>query len=307
MAKRIPLAEKCPELVQEWHPIKNGKKTPYNVSYGSGYMAWWILEHKEDRSGKVFVFEWQATVYHRSEGEGCPYLTGKRVYPGFNDLASICPELIDQVHPIKNDGLTATNIFAFSNKKIWWLYPYDDPITGNHFDFEWEATVASRVRGNGCPYISNQSLWKGFNDFKTRFPRLALEWNYKRNKKRPEDYMPNSREKVWWLYPYDDPDTGKHYDFEWEARITNRVQDDSGCPFLSNNAVFKGFNDLATKRPDLADEWDCDKNRIRPDEVTLFSNKKRWWICPICGNKWYAAPAKRASGQECSCRTGFSP
>ena len=77
--------------------------------------------------------------------------------------------------------------------------------------------------------------------------------------------MPNSKEKVWWIYSYDDPETCRHFDFEWKARITDRVQDDSGCPFLSNNAVWKGFNDLRTKRPDLADEWDFEKNGIKKD------------------------------------------
>ena len=43
------------------------------------------------------------------------------------------------------------------------------------------------------------------------------------------------------------------------------------------------------------------KNKIKPNEVTLYSNKKRWWICPKCDKSWFASPAKRANGQECSC------
>lgn len=295
------VADKCPELINQWHPTLNGEHTPYNTSYGSGYQAWWILEYYDDRTGNSFVFEWPAAVYHRTKGEGCPYLTGKKVYPGFNDLATICPSIAEQVHPVLNGGLTACDIFAFSNKKIWWIYPYDDPISGKHYDFEWEAEVASRVNGNGCPFISNQRLWKGYNDFATRYPKLAEQWNYSLNKKRPEDYMPNSKEEVWWIYPYDDPVSGKHFDFEWKARITNRVQDNGGCPFLSGNAVWVGYNDLPSKRQDLADQWDYKKNRVKPTEVSLFSNTKRWWVCPECQNSWYASPAKRAAGQECKC------
>lgn len=295
------LATKCPELVKEWHPTLNGDKTPESVSFGSGYMAWWILEYNDPKTNKIFVFEWPAAVYHRSKGEGCPFLTGKKVYPGFNDLSTICPEIGKQVHPTKNGNRTALDIVAYSNKKIWWIYPYDDPDTGKHFDFEWDASPASRIDSKGCPFLSNQRLWIGFNDLKTKYPRIASEWNYELNKKKPEDYMPNSRDKVWWIYPYDDPITGKHFDFIWQARITHRVQDDSNCPFLSNQAVFKGFNDLATKRPDLAEEWDFEKNKITPDAVTLYSNKKRWWKCQKCGKSWYAAPSKRAYGQGCRC------
>lgn len=296
------LAYKCPKLITEWHPTRNGDKTPYNISYGSGYKAWWILLYEDPRTGKSFKFEWQSAVYHRSKGEGCPFLVGKKIYPGFNDLATVCPELINQVHPTKNGEITAMDIAAYSNKKIWWLFPYDDARTNQHFEFEWEASSASRIKNRGCPFLSNQRLWRGFNDLKTRYPRIASEWNYELNENGPEDYMPNSREKVWWLFPYDDSISGKHYDFKWEARITNRVQDNSGCPYLSNNAVWKDFNDLASKRPDLAKEWDNKKNKnILPDSITLYSNKKRWWRCQKCGESWYASPAKRANGQECKC------
>ena len=302
MKKERTLACHCPDLIKEWHPTLNGDKTPYNVSYGSGYMAWWILLYDDPKTGNQFKFEWQSAVYHRTKGEGCPFLSGKKVYAGFNDLATICPQLIDQVHPVKNGQLTASDIIAYSNKKIWWVYSYDDIKTKKHFEFEWEATPASRIASNGCPFLSNQRLWKGFNDLKTRYPRIASEWNYEMNEKGPEDYMPNSREKVWWTYPYDDPVSGRHFDFIWEARITNRVQDNGGCPYLSNNAVWEGFNDLASRRPDLAKEWDYEKNKkITPNMITLYSGKKRWWTCPKCGGSWYASPAKRAAGQECKC------
>ena len=303
MEKERTLAYHNPKLVKEWHPEKNGDKTPYNTSYGSGYKAWWILKYFDSKIGKTFLFEWQAYVYHRSAGEKCPYLSGKKVLAGFNDIASVCQDLSNQVHPEKNGGKKATDIAAYSNKKIWWIYPYDDPITGKHFDFEWEASPASRMASSGCPFLSNQKLWKGYNDLKTRFQRIASEWNYDKNLRNPEDYMPNSREIVWWIYPYDDPITGKHFDFEWEARITNRVQDDGKCPFLSNNDVWKGFNDLASRRPDLAEEWDYEKNKVKPDSITLYSNCKRWWRCPKCNKSWYASPAKRALGQECQCNT----
>ena len=301
--KERTLAFHNPELIDEWHPTLNGNHTPYNISYGSGYKAWWYIKYFDSRTRKEFVFEWQAAVYHRSKGEKCPYLAGKKVYPGFNDFASICPELVVQFHPTKNGNITARNIAAHSNKKVWWIYPYTDPKTKKEFVFEWEATPYSRIINPGCPFLSNQRLWKGYNDLKTRYPRIAGEWNYEMNELRPEDYMPNSKKKVWWIYPYDDPITGNHIDFVWKAKITHRVQDDGGCPFLSNNAVWKGYNDLASKRPDLANEWDYEKNKKTPDEVTLYSNIKRWWKCSRCGKLWFASPAKRATGQECSCIT----
>lgn len=43
--------------------------------------------------------------------------------------------------------------------------------TGKHFDFEWEAVISGRLKGQGCPYLAknNQKVWLGFNDFKNSF------------------------------------------------------------------------------------------------------------------------------------------
>ena len=293
------MATRAPQLVKEWHPTKNKEKTPFNVTYGSAYYAWWILYYTDSVSGKTFCFEWQARVYHRFRGEGCPFLVGKKVYPGFNDLATKAPDLALQVHPIKSPK--ASTIIAYSNKPIWWLYPYDDPETGKHFDFEWQASPSSRLRNPGCPFLSSQRLWPGFNDFQTLYPELAKEWCWEKNDKGPDEYMPNSRHEVWWKYPYDDPSSGNHYDFVWKAKITNRVQDKGGCPFLSGNALWEGFNDLKSQRPELAAEWAYEKNHLKPEEVMAYSDRKRWWKCPKCGKNWYASPAKRARGQNCKC------
>lgn len=72
---------------------------------------------------------------------------------GYNDLATINPELNKQWHPTKNGYLKPTDVTASSGQKVWWLYPYDDPITKKHFDFEWQAKIYHRNRGNGCPYL----------------------------------------------------------------------------------------------------------------------------------------------------------
>ncbi|MBR3363844.1 MAG: zinc-ribbon domain-containing protein [Solobacterium sp.] len=39
---------------------------------------------------------------------------------------------------------------------------------------------------------------------------------------------------------------------------------------------------LAFERPDLLKEWDFEKNLLicAPDEISVGSNKKVWWICP---------------------------
>ncbi len=51
---------------------------------------------------------------------------------GKNDLATLYPKLAKEWHPSKNGDLTPESVLPNSNKKVWWLLPYDDPITGKH-------------------------------------------------------------------------------------------------------------------------------------------------------------------------------
>lgn len=52
--------------------------------------------------------------------------------------------------------------------------------------------------------------------------------------------------------------------------------------------------------PDIASQWDYDKNiEITPDTITFGSHQKVWWKCPICGQSYQkrisnrTAPSKR--------------
>ena len=122
---------------------------------------------------------------------------------------------------------------------------------------------------------------------------LLNEWDYKKNKLLPSEVTAGSAKKVWWLQPYDDNDTGKHFDFSWQAKIGHRTRG-TGCPYLSGNKVWKGFNDLATTHPELAAEWDYGKNGdLKPEDVTSGNSKKAWWKCSICGHGWKSVISNR--------------
>ena len=229
------LATTYPELANQWHPYKNGELKPTNLSAGSNQKVWWYLSYDDPKTGKHFDFEWEATVANRVRGDNCPYLSGHLVWPGFNDLSTVNSELASEWHPTKNGDLRPENITVMSNQKVWWLLPYDDPKTGKHFDFEWQATVYSRIDGEGCPYLSGKTILVGFNDLETVNPKLASEWHpIKNGNLKPTDVTANSDKKVWWLLSYDDPKTGKHFDFEWQATVNSRSKG-NGCPYLSTS------------------------------------------------------------------------
>ena len=310
------LATTNPSLAGEWDYKLNIGLTPSDVTANSGKNVWWHLQYDipndymvENLRGKRVDFRWQAAVSDRNNGNGCPFLSGKAVWPGFNDLRTTNPELAKQWHPTKNGELTAVQVTASSNKKVWWLYPYDDPKTGKHFDFEWEAIVSSRNKGTGCPFLTGKAVWPGFNDLQTVNPSLAKLWHPTKNGKlKPTQVTINSTKRVWWMYPYDDLKTGKHFDFEWQSSIVTQNISKHYCPYLSNQAIWKGFNDLQTINPRLASQWHPTKNgNLKPEQVTFGSRRKVWWLLPYDDKKtgihydfeWQASISKRARGVNC--------
>ena len=214
----------------------------------------------------------------------------------YNDLRSTHPCLSAQWHPTLNEDLRPEDVTAQSHKSVWWLFPYNDLQSGNYYEFTWKAPIYNRANGEGCPFLTGNAVWVGYNDLETFRPDLALQWHPTRNKDlRPDGVTTGCKRNVWWLLPYDDPTTGKHYDFEWQASVQDRVKG-KGCPFLSvAPAVWKGFNDLSTTHPAVASEWHPTKNRRKsPDSVYKYSTKKVWWKCSRCGHEWYATVRSRA-------------
>ena len=128
-------------LSKQWHPTKNRNLTPSDVTVGSNKKVWWQCEKEH---------EWESTVKNRSKGNGCPYCSGKRA-TSKNCLQALNPKLAKQWHPNKNGDLTPSDVMMGSGKKVWWQ------CERGH---EWEATINSRTRGNGCPYCNKMKAKK---------------------------------------------------------------------------------------------------------------------------------------------------
>ena len=254
--KSSSLLNTNPILSAQWHPYKNEKLTPLMVSAKSNKKVWWKCEKGH---------EWQAVISSRTNRHNCPYCSGQKVLKGENDLATVNPDLATQWHPSKNKNLTSSDITANSSKKVWWL------CDKGH---EWQAAVYSRSIGSGCPYCANfnQRVLIGYNDLLTTNPILASEWHPTKNGElSPEMFISGSSKKVWWRC--------KKCSNEWEATIRKRTSG-QGCPYCSGRVAILGKNDLETCYPEIAKEWDYDKNKdIKPNEVKPFSHKKVWWKC----------------------------
>lgn len=83
-----------------------------------------------------------------------------------------------------------------------------------------------------------------------------------------------------------------------EADILEKMYKASVLKVYSQN-LRRGENDLQTMFPDLAKEWDFDKNTFLPSDVTPGSGRKVNWKCSKCGNVWQSIIQNRVKGQGC--------
>ena len=105
----------------------------------------------------------------------------------------------------------------------------------------------------------------------------------------PADVTPGSNKKVWWQCPKG---------HEWQAVIHNRVKG-QGCPYCSGKRLIKDLNDLQTKYPEVAAEWNYAKNApINPSDIMPNANMMLWWKCSK-GHEWQATANNRVQGKGC--------
>lgn len=265
------LQDAFPELAAQWHPTKNGDLTPDQITPQSNKKVWWKC---------IRGHEWSAIVCDRSRGNGCPYCSGRRASPE-NSLAACNPLLAAQWHPEKNGKLTPDQVTAFAHRKVWWL------CEKGH---AWKAAISNRSNGNNCPYCAGQWVLPGENDLVTLYPDVAKDWHPTKNLGlTPDQVMPKSMKKIWWQC-----ENGH----EWQDTLNHRTNG-RGCPYCAGQKVLPGDNDLATLRPDVAKEWHPTKNNaLAPDQVTVRSSKKVWWLCKK-GHEWQATIYNRTLGDGC--------
>ena len=195
--------------------------------------------------------------------------------------------LLDEWDVARNLPLTPQTVTYGSKRAVWWR------CEKGH---SWRAAVRSRTVGSGCPICAGKQLSLGENDLAALYPALAKQWDAEKDGRlTPRNVLPGTEKKVWWRC---------ERGHSWRAAVSSRTRAGSGCPYCAGKQVLPGFNDLASQRPELAAQWDREKNRaLTPQQVTITSNRKVWWRCEK-GHSYPAVIASRTNGSGCPYCTG---
>lgn len=202
-----------------------------------------------------------------------------------NSLSRMRPHLVSEWSE-KNLPLTPDTVTFGSNKIVWWK---------GSCGHEWQTSIKARSAGEQCPICSGARVLRGYNDFESKFPELAKEWSPKNEPLRPSMITAATHRKVIWQCKLG---------HEWTASVKSRTVNGTGCPYCSHNFVLPGFNDLASRFPEIAAEWSERNLPLTPDQVTAFKNIKVWWKCRL-GHEWNTLISTRAGGSQCPYCSGI--
>lgn len=269
-----PLLLTHPEIAAEWSD-RNAPFTAKDVTAGCHDKVWW--------KGKKCGHEWQEVINNRTRGNtGCPYCSSHRLLKGFNDLATIHPELVSEWSE-RNGDLKPDQVAPFARRKVWWK------CKNGH---EWYVSVATRSHGNGCRICSNKLVLKGFNDLATKRPDLTKEWSDRNLPVTPDSIIWKKAAKYWWKCS----NCGNEYR-QW---LVHRVADGTGCPYCKGYKILEGFNDLKTTDPEIAKDWDYEANgSLKPEDLFRTSLRFVIWKCKAGHSYGMKLEDRTIHGKKC--------
>ncbi len=261
-----------PEVAAVWDWKRNESLRPDDVAATTNRAVWWRCSagHSYRMGVRSRVIGGRCKVCHRKQAHTS------------TSLAVTHREVAKRWHPTRNGDLSPDDVLSGSARKVWWL------CDKGH---DYQAIIQVQTRGVGCGVCANYTVSE-FNCMSITHPHLAREFSLEKNKGlSPDTVFAGTTRRLWWQC------SRGH---EWETSGHTRVRKSAGCPYCSNRRVQKGWNDLATTRPDLAAQWSAEKNgELAPTQVVAGTNKRIWWECS-CGHVWIASGLDRSKGRGCS-------
>lgn len=258
-----------PKLKLRWHSALNAGIDPDKLISRNPTKYWWTCEKGHD---------YQGTIRSVIDGRACRICIGTEIRSGVNDFKTLYPKLARDWHPTKNGHLKPDQIGVGSKTKIWWK------CANGH---EYTSDIWGKIQGKRCRACAGLIATPGRDDFPAKYPELIKFLDVTKNPvEKLKGLHPGSESQFFWICPKG---------HTWKQSPREIVKKKKGkCSYCSNNLVWEGFNDLATRKPSLAKEWDFDKNPgIDPKRILFQTDSLFYWKCLKHGHSWRTSPYKR--------------
>ena len=255
-----------PILSEEWNYEKNNGLTPLDVFPSSNKKVWWKCNKGH---------EWRASINNRNNGIGCPICNSERKtsFPEYAIEYYLAKYGLDVIHSHKGLGYEL-DIYIPSRKTaveydgyLWHKSKTKKDLEKN-FKCKRDGIKLYRIR-EGLPSLNDSSIdyivQKGQRDLSQVLQKVLSEI------------------------------IGTYVDINLE-------KDTIDIENLREYA--EKDNSLLRYNPELAKEWNYEKNgNLKPEYVMANSGKKVWWKCKN-GHEWQATIDSRNCGRRCPYCTG---
>ena len=269
------------ELQKQWHDRLNMHLGNILIKPGSNRKVWWSCDQCPDSLPHI----WEATVAHRTHlGTGCPFCSGNAICQ-HNTLARKAPEVALFWDAKKNHPMSPDQVTASSHMRAHWKC--------SACLHEWQAKVSDKVCGrSGCPRCAKANGNMPADGTRQKHPTFARakhallqQWDHARNKvcgNFPDNTSLQSHKLIWWQCQ--ECPKGKVH--SWQARASSRTSSKkpTGCPCCYGLQLCE-CNSLETVCPDIAADFDAEKNGVTAAEVTSSAGTKYSWLSDEPGAK----------------------
>ena len=202
-----------------------------------------------------------------------------------NTLARKAPEVALFWDAKKNHPMSPDQVTVSSNMKAHWKC--------SACLHEWQAQVMRKTHGmSGCPNCAKANAGRTADGARQKHPTFATakhallqQWDHDRNRESgnyPDNTTLQSSKLIWWQCQ--ECPKGKVH--SWQAQACNRTssKNSTGCPCCVGHKVCE-CNSLETVCPDIAADFDVEKNGVSAAEVTSSSSTRYSWLSDQPGAK----------------------
>lgn len=264
------LATMFPSIAAEWNYDKNDKLKPTDVTYGSGKNAWWICKNGH---------EWKSTVDNRTRGKGCPICNNQR-RTSFPEQA-----IYYYVKKAFPDALNSyKDIFKNSSMEL------DVFIPSISVGIEYDG---KRYHTNNSNRIRDAKKYKICKENGIILIRITDNLMY--------EMITNCDHKIT-IPKADNQNLTMAISYMLYKLGANVAVDVERDRIDILNYLIKKDISLQTEFPEIADEWNHEKNEgLLPSMFHPGSNEKVWWKCKECGWEWRTSLAERTGRDKTNC------
>ncbi|MEQ2536656.1 zinc-ribbon domain-containing protein [Coprococcus comes] len=254
------LATTYPEIAEEWNYKRNGALSPEDFTYGSERKVWWVCS----KCG----YEWETTINNRTNGyfkTGCPKCSGEHS-TSFPEQAILyyIRQYVDQ----NAESRFKIKMGGKEEELDVWI---PSMACGIEYDGEYYHARRGEKDAEKDHAAANSSIRLirliecSHNAIEGDRIYLDVRHNQKRNIERAVQHV------VALL-------AGHPVSLDMEADT---------AAIMSNYKLEKEKSSVKALFPELAKQWDYERNgTLLPENISYGSERKVWWICPVCGGSF---------------------